>query len=498
MKFKHYIMALLVVLTACCVTSCKEEDKDNRAKAVLVSAKSITFEGQNSDPQLITVYADAQWTVEAPEWVNVSPSTGYGTTEVTISVADNMRDGALDNPRKTILVFKGATLASRSEVMLFQSGDNYRGCQAYNIEDVYKQADDCYLEMTDVLVTALTAKGFMVSNGAGTAHMYVIGSGAALGDKVDILGQKLTDSQKLAYVTAEKVTVKSSGNAVSLPAATDITGSIDTYTAETRALISVEGILNGTNVVVDGQKFAVSLIDVPASADLAAKNGHTVKVTGYFAGIAAPFINMTVQKLEDKGAAQTIYFTEDFEWLDPWAEAGACGDHIATDDPSATSPQIKTPTVDGVTALAALEAKGYAFHRVTTKTEGECIYLLRNYLKFGKTSYQAGLTFPAIDFPADAKGVCMSFDWCPQRQGSGKIDPVNLIIVVTNGDTETIFEVPTHDWADNHKLEWINANVELTGVTLTKDTKITLRQTQWPAATANRWLLDNIKFYSNK
>ena len=35
-----------------------------------------------------------------------------------------MRDGAMDNPRKAKLVFKGRTLASRAEVLVSQVGTN--------------------------------------------------------------------------------------------------------------------------------------------------------------------------------------------------------------------------------------------------------------------------------------------------------------------------------------------------------------------------------------
>ena len=75
------------------------------------------------------------------------------------------------------------------------------------------------------------------------------------------------------------------------------------------------------------------------------------------------------------------------------------------------------------------------------------------------------------------------------RQGSGKVDPVNLIIIVENDGQETTFDVPTHGWENDHKLEWIRAEILLSGVTITKETKITIRQTQWPAATANQSLV---------
>ncbi|MDD3075880.1 MAG: hypothetical protein PHE44_04955, partial [Proteiniphilum sp.] len=192
-----------------------------------------------------------------------------------------------------------------------------------------------------------------------------------------------------------------------------------------------------------------------------------------------------------------IYFFEDFEWLDPWSVVGGAGKTVETDDLSATAPQLPTPKVDGVSALDALLAKGYEFLRVTTKTPGECIYLQQNYLKFGKTSYQAGIILPklTVDVPASATPV-MSFDWCPMRQGSGTIDPVNLIVIIKNGTNEVTFDIPVAGFESGHRLEWIRAEVELTGVELTKETQITIRQTNWQVATANRYFLDNIEISS--
>ena len=79
------------------------------------------------------------------------------------------------------------------------------------------------------------------------------------------------------------------------------------------------------------------------------------------------------------------------------------------------------------------------------------------------------------------------------RQGSGTIDPVNLIVIVANGSDEVTFDIPEAGFASGQKLAWIKAEVQLAGIKITKDTKITIRQTQWPAATANRWFLANIK-----
>ncbi|WP_289444880.1 hypothetical protein, partial [Klebsiella pneumoniae] len=70
------------------------------------------------------------------------------------------------------------------------------------------------------------------------------------------------------------------------------------------------------------------------------------------------------------------------------------------------------------------------------------------------------------------------------RQGSGTIDPVNLIVIITNGTSEVTFDVPEAGFENGHRLEWIRAEVDLSGIPITKETKITIRQTNWQIATA--------------
>ena len=189
-----------------------------------------------------------------------------------------------------------------------------------------------------------------------------------------------------------------------------------------------------------------------------------------------------------------VVFSEDFEWLDPWALAGdnngkPAGQTVETDDLKAYCPQLPTSKVDGVSTLQALEAKGYEMLR---SQSDECIYLQKNYLKFGKTGHHGGIVLPAS---TGGSNLTIGFDWCPMRQGSGKLDPVNLIVKVTNGSDVETFEVETHGWENGHRLEWIPATVDLSGVTIDENTTITITHTddEWTASTANRWFLDNIR-----
>lgn len=500
MKFLRYTYtALILMATLFSFGSC-EEDGTNLSQAVLASASSLNFEGSGSAPQIITVYADAEWLTEVPEWITVSPASGNGVVDVTISVSDNIRDGALDNPRRGVVVFKGATLASRAEVAVIQKGDKYRDVKNYTMKELVALADETVVSVPNVTVMAVTSAGFIVTDEQNANNVYVLDKSTVnIGDKVSILGVKSSNTQSLTIINADQTKIISTGETVTYPVATDVTDKIDTYNATSREFIVVSGILNGSNVSVAGANYSVSIIDAPSSLNLAVMNGHRVTVKGYFDGLSAPVIKVLASNIHDDGIVKNIYFFEDFEWLDPWSVVGNAGQTVETDNLSATAPQLPTPKIDGVSALDAFLQKGYNFLRVTpTSTNAsECIYLQQNYLKFGKTGYQAGIILPKLveDVPSGTTAV-MLFDWCPMRQGSGVIDPVNLIVIITNGSNEVTFDVPVAGFENGRRLEWIRAEVELTGVAITKDTKITIRQTNWQLTTANRWFLDNIEISS--
>ena len=500
---KQITAAILAAVALCGFWSCDKEDGDGLSKAVLASATTLTFEAQDASQKIITVYSDANWVSEVPEWVTISPTQGSaGTTDVTVSVTDNMRGGAEDNPRKATLVFKGSTLASRAEVVISQNGDKYRDVKEYTPGQVAELADESVVSIPSALVVALGPDGFMVSDAANSGNVYIMSTETvAIGDKVSILGTKGSDTQSLAIVECDKVEVVSTGGTVTYPAAENITSQIDSYNPGSRKYVSVKGILVGSNITVEGAQYSVTITNATAHSTLSALNGHYVTAEGYFGGVAAPVVRLTLAKIKDDGVAKVIYFSEDFERLEPWsiigtADDGPAGKTVETDDLKASAPALYETfaTVNGVavSAFDAIESLGYKF--IYDKEDHTRIYLQQNYIKFGKTGNHAGIILPAMDnIPAGTK-LKLSFDWCPMRQGSGKIDPVNLIVIISEGENEvTRYEVPECGWENGHVLEWIRAEVEIIGVDITPETRITITQTQWEVSTANRWFLDNIE-----
>ena len=192
-------MTALLAAGSVLLAGCQNEE-DPIAKAVLASASSLSFAAEGAQPQMITVYSDAQWIADVPEWVTIEPATGSGTTDVTISVSDNLRDGAVDNPRTADLVFKGSTLASQDIVSISQEGDKYRDVPESSISDVVSYPDGTVIIVPDAQVMALTVNGVVVSDG--TSNLYVVTdpSSLAVGDKVSFSGDKSSDIKRVCDI----------------------------------------------------------------------------------------------------------------------------------------------------------------------------------------------------------------------------------------------------------------------------------------------------------
>ena len=79
MKFlKYFCAASLLAASAGTLWSCDDDDDKRLSDAVLASVSSLTFEAQDTSEKIITVYADADWVTEIPDWVTVTPTEGTG------------------------------------------------------------------------------------------------------------------------------------------------------------------------------------------------------------------------------------------------------------------------------------------------------------------------------------------------------------------------------------------------------------------------------------
>ncbi len=354
-------MTAPILMAALCSFWGCDKDEDHLSEAVLASANTLNFEAERAAEKIITIYADADWVTEVPDWVTVTPDSGTGVMDVTVSVTDNMRDGAEDNPRKATLVFKGRTLASRAQVLITQNGDKYRDVKEYTAGELAALADETVISVPSAIVVAVTTKGFVISDDKNTDNIFVSdATTVAVGDKISLLGTKSSDSQKLATVIdCDEVTVLS-GGAVNYPEPEDISAKIDDYTSTKRGYVTVKGVFNGSTLTVsEDAKYSVSVVDTPASLGLSALTGHIVTVTGYYAGLAEPVQRIMATDVEDNGLNEIVYFLENFEWLEPWSVASGVGQTVETDNLDAKATALTSITVDGVTAFDAVEKLGY-------------------------------------------------------------------------------------------------------------------------------------------
>lgn len=247
--------------------------------------------------------------------------------------------------------------------------------------------DETFVLNTPLLVVAKTTGGVVISDGTG--NVYVFGEGVAdarIGDQITFKAVK-SEYNGLPELTAPgDVTVASSGNVVTYPAATDITGNFDAYKASTPEYISMTGKLStsqnaaGTvtyyNLAVPGASKQGSISLPLESFGLNGMVGELIKVTGYYAGIStagyqgiiatvveksdAPYL--TVEKTAITVAADATSATINVGGTASWTATSS--DAVVIDPASGTGEGTVTVTFDANTDEA--NAKTYT---VTIATE---------------------------------------------------------------------------------------------------------------------------------
>ena len=211
------------------------------------------------------------------------------------------------------------------------------------------------------------------------------------------------------------------------------------------------------------------------------------------------------------GAEPEPVFADDFEWMASYSAATNAPDDV-TNDTVGSSPNIFTKT-ELANLLTELQTRGYGYvwgwkdqpwsDGTPDNGNKQTLYLNKNYLKFGKTSYSSGLILPALKNLSAATDVTLTFDWCWCKTGSNNPDLMTLTVTVSGGGTieatgtETSGEIESAQSKENPtKLEWQHASVKIKGAT--SATRITIRPTNYDpdvsnsARHQNRWYLDNI------
>jgi len=497
-------IALGLFLASVALVGCKEEI-DPAANAVQTESPTVTFAATGAADQVVPVYADGEWVADCEaDWVTISPMSGNGAVDVTISVTDNLAsDGTVDAPREALVIFRGKYIERQGELIVYQKGDNYRDAVEMSIADAAKLEDGKFAKIPEAQIVAAASDGIVVKDA--TSLMFVTYKGEVkVGDKVYIAGEKVTNGG-IASIVAGQVDVLSTAE-VTYPAPVDLLANLDPSKATEILYVGVEAGLLGRNLQFETSlPVAVTLLD-PAvgGVDLDAVNMHNVKVEAYFVGLNGTTVNLVVTKVEDLGLNDDLkaYFFDDFSWMKPFLDeynttATPVGDAVGTDNPSAEAPNLRT--AGGLAGLLdEFLARGYE----DLNSSAKVIYPQQYYWKFGKTSTASannngGLKLPAMELEgSELINAELDFDWSPHMTGSGNIDKVSVVVELEGSgffDNGTKISDPFVHELEKGNLNWHHVKVLLKGVNNT--TRITIRPLEYASVTPDqqRWHLDNIK-----
>ena len=194
-------------------------------------------------------------------------------------------------------------------------------------------------------------------------------------------------------------------------------------------------------------------------------------------------------KKDDPALPDGVYFQDDFEWLEPYADAAGAEDGVGLQKSAATAPNIYTL---GDEFLAMVQEKGYEDLNPSAKV----VYLQKNYLKFSKGSNVGGIRLPAIGFGSNPVQAKVEFDWCSQIGSSGAVDGTSILVALTGAgtcvDSGLAQSLPVAHTQKSGEMFWQHVTIELKDVT--DATRIEIRPSQFGATSGYyRWFLDNVK-----
>lgn len=514
--FRHLI---LVLASLAVFSSCMKEEEKTVATAIMTDKQSLEFGVEDELVHTLTVYADAPWTVETPDWITVEPAEGpAGETEVLVTAMPNIREALADRPRSAEITFKGVNMYADAVVTAIQLGDKYRDLVEGTLAEAFEQPAETFVGVKDIQVVALTSDGFVVKDNADIS--YVTGQQTVeVGDKGSVYAYVSSINGLPSLKNADKVTV-TGNSAVEYGAANDITSSLQTYAPEQIEYVTVKGKLTSKKIEAyseDGSAAGsvyVELLNAHSSLNMSQYDGWLVEAKGYVFSKNGSVVYLVPVSLEGIQSLETIYFADDFEWI-KWATVDAVGN----DDPSSSVTNIwKADWADAF--FAEFNKIGYQYlwstvgdkefkvgpEQAPNPSVGKdgSMYACKNYLKFGQTSYSGALRLPALSAIEGTKNVQIDFDWCWQVTGSNNADIMTVSVETTAGKfeqtgiamSEALESTQSTESKQSH-LAWQHATVILTEATA--QTVLTIRPTyadpdrQNPDRHQNRWYLDNIK-----
>lgn len=509
-------IALGLLLAPFVFIGCVEEQVDPAASAVATNVQEITFEAQSAPEQIVQVYANGEWAADyEAEWLTVSPMSGCGNTDVTITVTDNVKNGAQDAPRNATVIFRGGSIEREGRLEVKQKGDTYLGSVEGTVTEISKLEEKAVAKIKDATAVAVATNGFLLYDG--TTYMFAQKNNAEVnvGDKLFLNGAVAKFNGFPSFVVDEYSVTESTK--INHPEATDLTAVVDSYAAEAISYVKVEGTVVGSAIknIAGAPAKAVNFYAAPESLGMEAVSVHKVTLYAYHVGMSGGAHQLVVVSFEDNGADDSIGvpfpFKDDFVWLDPYiaaaneklAEKNQISDVVADQSSSSDGAAniYTTLATNGCDVLGELRSRGYVDLNPGQKT----IYLQNGYLKFGKTDAQSGLTLPLMKFEGE-KDIAVQFQWCAHITGSGNVDKTEMVVAIEGpgtvvtaaGTTGAKVSDPVASKQEKSQMFWQDVTVKINGAT--SGTFITIRPKDEQMGTVDnpkegqfRYHLDNIK-----
>lgn len=495
---KNIIRLCAAALAVLPIFGCSEEEYVK--PSALLSESSLTFEAIGAEPQSLTIASDEAWFIDVDaDWITVDPTSGTNTVDVTVSVTDNVANGAMAAPREgTLTIANNRGYSIRT--VIYQEGDNYLGVEEMPISKIFTLDDGLFAKVAEAQVVALTSDGFVATDES--ASIYVSYKGEiAIGDKVSLAGEKVTLYGNAA-LEAGGVTVKSNAE-VTRPEPVDLLSNLDPSKANVVTYVTVEAGLLGHELKFEQSlPVAIKLLDPRAGVvDIESVNMHNISVKAYVLGLSDGELTLAVTDVQDNGINDSLnaYFYDDFSWMKSYIDASGVrvDDSVGDNNSGGEAPNLRSnDALSGL--LKALTDKGYEDLNPNSKV----IYAQKYYWKFGKTSTATvnnnnGMILPKQDFKGDELiNVDLDFDWAAHMTGSGNIDKVQIVVELTGKgffDNGTQISDPFVTTQEKGHLEWQHATVTAKGVNNT--TRFIIRPAEYASVTPDqqRWHLDNIK-----
>ena len=273
--------------------------------AIVLSSDVVEIDGRRQKVNFVVntnVSVSAKVT-EGSEWLSVTPATRGLVEKVFTFTASRNTSG---EERTAKIEFTGGKDLSQTCTVIQAV---YDGPDEIDVTEAIATEEGEELNLGESLVIALAAGGYMVSDGENAILVEDGTNTPAIGDKVKFGALSAVFNGITSLCEVEEFTTISSGNAVSYPTATNITGSVDSYSSELPAYVTVTGDLKVTDgtctMTVPGATSKVVIYKPYNGLGISALDGHNVTVTGYYYGTTDGTLYIIAVKKTDNGSSVT-------------------------------------------------------------------------------------------------------------------------------------------------------------------------------------------------